>query len=239
MRTSIGAGIDSHNNAEVRALLTPLARLASKYKIAIVGVTHLNKGNGPAMYRATGSLAFVAAARAVFVVIKDPEDPARRLVLPVKNNLAVDNSGLAYRIVTTPAKTPTIGWEPGPVTVTADELMSAMPNERGGGSDQNEAVDWIRAQLKNGPQKAKDLVRRAEEDGLEWRTVHRAKNRLRIKPRKQTFSGGWVWELPKHAPTAHEDDNEDDSEFRQDPVANPQQPRVGVTCSPEDDSHTF
>jgi hypothetical protein len=58
---------DSHKNAEIRGLIAPLAALAAKYGVAIVCVTHLNKsGSGPAIYRSIGSIAFVAAARAVW-----------------------------------------------------------------------------------------------------------------------------------------------------------------------------
>lgn len=90
---------DSHKNAEIRGLLAPLAALAAKYHVAIVLVTHLNKsGNGPAVYRTIGSIAFAAAARAVWGVVKDKDNERRRLMLPVKNNLAADALGLAYSI---------------------------------------------------------------------------------------------------------------------------------------------
>ena len=56
-------GIDSHKNADVRALLSPLSDLAERFNVAIVVVTHLNKGSGAAMYRSVGSIAFTAAAR--------------------------------------------------------------------------------------------------------------------------------------------------------------------------------
>ncbi len=49
---------DSHNDAEVRATLAPLTALASKHHIAVIGITHLNKGGGnEALLRFTGSLA--------------------------------------------------------------------------------------------------------------------------------------------------------------------------------------
>jgi len=56
--------VDSHRNAEVRALLAPLSDLAAKHRVAIIGVSHLNKAAGTeVLMRVTGSLAFVAAAR--------------------------------------------------------------------------------------------------------------------------------------------------------------------------------
>jgi len=76
---------DSYRNSEVRAMLAPLAELAARHGAAILGVSHLRKTlAGDAVLQVTGSLAFVAAARAAYMVIRDAEDPSRRLVLPVK-----------------------------------------------------------------------------------------------------------------------------------------------------------
>jgi RecA-family ATPase len=57
--------VGSHRNAEVRALLTPLSAMAAQLGVAVVAISHLNKGGGAdALSRVTGSLAFVATARA-------------------------------------------------------------------------------------------------------------------------------------------------------------------------------
>jgi RecA-family ATPase len=54
---------DSHNNTDVRARLSPLAELAERYRVAIVCISHTNKSAGSsAIYRTSGSTAFVAAA---------------------------------------------------------------------------------------------------------------------------------------------------------------------------------
>lgn len=66
-------GVDTHRNADIRVVLAPLAELAARHKVAMVCVSHLTKGAGTsAIYRATGSIAFVAAARAAYVVTRDP-----------------------------------------------------------------------------------------------------------------------------------------------------------------------
>ncbi|MFH5804659.1 AAA family ATPase, partial [Alienimonas sp. DA493] len=64
---------DSHKEADVRGVLEPLRRLAEEFGVAVVLVSHLNKGSGAgAMGRVTGSLAFVGAARAAWLISDDP-----------------------------------------------------------------------------------------------------------------------------------------------------------------------
>jgi putative DNA primase/helicase len=94
--------VDTHRNSDVRAVLAPLAKLAQRLGVAIVAVSHLNKGaSASAAYRVTGSIAFTAAVRASLLLAKDKDVPERRLVLPGKNNLGPDNlGGLAYRVAT-------------------------------------------------------------------------------------------------------------------------------------------
>jgi len=85
--------IKSHNNSDVRSALRPLTEVARSYQVAVLAVSHLNKGSEQPQYRVMGSLAFTAAARSVWIVIKDKNNLQRRLVLPVKNNLAPDTGG--------------------------------------------------------------------------------------------------------------------------------------------------
>jgi RecA-family ATPase len=97
--TAYRGGTDSHKNTEVRAVLAPPSALAEKHGMAVLCVSHLTKSSGTeAMMRVTGSLAFVAAARAAFLVAKDKENEAHRLFLPLKVNYGDDHGGLAYEI---------------------------------------------------------------------------------------------------------------------------------------------
>jgi hypothetical protein len=189
-------GTDSHKNADVRCTLAPLQELASRHKVAIVTITHLNKGGSSnAMYRATGSLAFIAAARAAFAVTKDRDDSTRRLVLPVKNNLGNDHTGLAYRIATAENGAPVITWEPNPVEISADEALDTISQDDH--SEREEAAEWLRDTLTDGPVLTSEIQKLAKQVGHAWRTVRRAKDRIGAQAVKQGFSGKWVWELPK------------------------------------------
>ena len=186
---------DTHKNSDVRGLLAPLADLAQRKSVAIVGVTHLNKSSGPAMYRTMGSLAWVAAARSVIAIVKDSNDPSRRLLVPVKNNLGNDLTGLAYRVIPAVNGSPRLEWEPEQIVISADDALQAEE----GATERCEAIEWLEDALAVGAVETTELQKLAKMAGHAWRTVRRAKEELGIKPRKQGFAGKWVWELPKMA----------------------------------------
>ena len=187
--------VDSHRNSDVRGLLAPLADLASRRRVAILAVTHLAKSGGSkAVYRAMGSLAFAAAARAVWTVVKDTDDPQRRLFLPAKMNLAGDPDGLAYRI--TEGR---VAWEPGSVRMHADDAFAAeaaAAERKPRGTERKEAAQWLREQLAGGFLSSKDLIEEGHEIGFSAITLRRAYKEIGGKARKSKFDGGWVWELP-------------------------------------------
>lgn len=94
-----GRAFNPNSVPHVRALLGHLEAIASKYRVAIVCVTHFTKAkSGSALSRVTGSFAFVAAARSVFTVVRKANDPDQRVFAPAKNNLAPDVDALAFRI---------------------------------------------------------------------------------------------------------------------------------------------
>jgi len=185
---------DSHNNADLRTLLTPLGKLAHRSGVAVVAVTHLNKGaGGSASYRICGSIAFTAAPRAVYAVTKDQDDPDRRLLVPVKNNLGDDKTGFAYRIASKPNGAPYLEWEPDLIDVSADEALNPDIDGRQGARE--EAKEFLEDYLQAGPQKAQDVLKGARQIGVNESTLRRAKAELRIHSGKAEFAGGWFWSL--------------------------------------------
>ena len=93
------AGCDDHRDSELRALLGPLSELAAKHRVAVVLVKHLNKGaTVKAVNKVSGSTGYVNAVRAAFIVAPDPEDPDRKLFLPLKFNIGPKPQGFAFRL---------------------------------------------------------------------------------------------------------------------------------------------
>jgi hypothetical protein len=186
----------------VRALLQPLGDLASKHRVAIVAVSHLNKGasGGSALHRVSGSMAFVAAARASFLITKDRDDPLRRLVLPSKNNLAQDSSGMAYRIGLGINGAPRVEWETEAVRISADEALGPMGGDDDGGGE--DVGSWLRELLAEGPMSTKQVEAEASRLGLGWRKVRRAVRRAGVESVREGFGrdARYIWRIKAAEP---------------------------------------
>jgi putative DNA primase/helicase len=193
---------DSHKNSDVRGVLEPIAEMAERTGVAVCSVTHFSKPNAgkatKALHKFIGSIAFVAAARAAFAVLEDPNDKERRLFLHAKNNLAEPPRGLAFRleqvIVAEGIVTSRVDWEPEPITTTADEALVVDDKSS---LALAEAGDFLEALLADGPVPSKEVDAEAEEAGITKATLRRAKASLGITSYKDGMKGGWVWELPK------------------------------------------
>lgn len=191
--------IDTHRDADVRGMLAPLAKLMQSRRIACVSVGHLNKGaGGKALYRATGSVAFAAAARSMWSFSSDPDDSSRMLMLPVKNNLAAPPTGLAYRVV--PGRVaPRIAWEANPVMQTANELLAVeLERQDGRGREWREAAEWLTNELSQGPVPAADLIKSARANGIKDKPLRTAREKLDVQTIREGFGPGakYLWHLP-------------------------------------------
>lgn len=198
----LGTRIDDHKNAAVRSILTPLSKLAEKYGIAIICVTHLNKCESQkAINRMIGSIGFVAAARAAFAVIRDKDDKDKRLFIPIKNNIGNDQTGIAFHIesydLENNIKTSRIKWSNEVINEVADELLCAKP-DREGKSALDEAKEFLYEAVKDGKRLATDIFAQAENEHMSEKTLTRAKRDLGIKSEREGFGSGSkvFWRLP-------------------------------------------
>jgi hypothetical protein len=199
-----GGKFDSHRSTDVRATLAPLHELAARHKVAIVAIDHLNKSGGTtALLRVLNSIAFVAAARAVYFIMRDDDDPDRRLMLAAKNNLGRIRTGLAFKVIEKLAPPPVfeaypaIKWEDEIVDMTADEALAAKHDGRAS-EKLEQAKALLQQMLANGPAKQKDIEAKAKERNIGPKSLKNAKKALGVVASQSDRA--WWWRLPAQEP---------------------------------------
>ena len=201
--------LNPHSDPAVRRALAPIARLAQRRGLAVLVIRHLTKqGSRNPLYRGSGSIGLIGAARSGLLVAPDPDDPAgaRRILASTKSNLGPPPPALAYRLVGAPNGAATIALD-GPSRHTATTLVaSAAPDSASTTLDEARSV--LTAILADGPLPATLVRHQSAQAGVSPRTLDRAKVALGVRSRK--LPDGWVWVLPPpSAPT--------DTQERQDP----------------------
>jgi archaellum biogenesis ATPase FlaH len=188
---------DSHRDAEVRAVLAPLATLAERRRVAILAIAHLNKSaQTAAIYRTGGSIGFVAAARAVHVLASDKRNSQRRIFAPLKNNLAPSAPALAFTIGGAP---PAIQWEREPLAnLNLDELLMVTPSSRPGPDPEElqAAEDFLADYLGDGIAHSRaDVIAAAQGAHISQRTLYRAANALGVTKQREGKPPRSFWRL--------------------------------------------
>jgi hypothetical protein len=117
---------DTNHEGESRKVLAGLAELAKQSRCAVLAIRHFRKGAADsAQGRVIGSVAFTAAARAVYGVTPDPEDEDYRLLLCLKCNLAADTFGYRFRVTETAVGDPFVSWDSEHEYRSAEELLGS------------------------------------------------------------------------------------------------------------------
>ena len=183
--------VGAQNDQSVRQLLSALSVSAERADCTFLLVRHLRKaGSHKAVYRGSGSIAFIAAARTGLLAAPDPRAPDRCVLAVTKSNLADTPHSLGYRIRSKADGLPVVDWL-GRVEVDANELNamrdSVRPRER--------AITWLREELASGPRKSAEVLAAAVAAGIPERTVLRAKADLGIVSRQlgERSGNAWYW----------------------------------------------
>ena len=186
------AGVNSWSDQSVRSVLTPLANFADEMGVCILVVRHLSKhGISHALYRGGGSIGIIGIARVGLLAGVDPENENSRILACVKNNLAPKPPSLKYEMEPV-GDYFRIRWV-GVSEKTANDIL-VLSNENQSAID--EAKEFLKDILSNGPVKASDVFKQGREIGLSEKTIKRAKKMLEITSLKLDFSSGWVWQFP-------------------------------------------
>lgn len=197
--TSFLEGADDHKNSELRELLTPIGQIAGQRKVAVVFITHINKGGGgkvDAVMRIIGSVAWSTAVRAAHMFCEDPDDSEKCLFLVAKINGAKKRKGIAYKIKqldeTEMDGDAKVEWL-GEVDTTANEAMSGTGKKKSRGEDAAEwLIDRFREKLF---WSSKDLFDEAKAHGISESALWEAKRNLDLPKAKKTIlpNGATVW----------------------------------------------
>jgi hypothetical protein len=198
--------LDSHKDHSIRQALDPLNRLAERTGCSVLGLVHLNKGQGADLLdRVLGSRAFTAAARSVIGVVEDPEDDGTRLVVHAKSNLGAKSpDAIVFRVAS--AAVPTDDGEIADVGVA--EILGTRPIDlsdvmTASGTDESEEVSdvgaWLLTYLRDqgGESLRVDVMEAAKKAGHSMDQVKRARKRTGVvSERTQEVPSRTMWFHP-------------------------------------------
>jgi AAA domain len=196
----LGGGADMYKDTDLRRVLTPLALMAERTGVAVILVRHLNKNGGaPALHRGLGGVGFIGVARLALLFAANPDAPDEVLVSRYKGNIGAPPPTLAYRIVQVgdAENMPRVSWQ-GERKTTAEVALAAQTGafaDKETRSATDEAIEWLRAYLADGPHPAKEVQNAAKVDGITEKVLRTARLRICKKPDKEGMQGGWRWEL--------------------------------------------
>jgi hypothetical protein len=175
----LDAAVATNSDQSVRRALSPLACLVDRCDCAALLLRHLNKkGGGQALYRGGGSIGLLAACRSGWLLAADPQEPQRRVLAQIKNNLAPLQSSLAFAVQPHPDGPPGLCWL-GETAMQANELLGgALPAAE---TECERAQAFLEEFLRSGPRTARAVWEAAVKEGLSKRTLQRGREKLEIR----------------------------------------------------------
>jgi putative DNA primase/helicase len=211
----LGDSTDSHNDHSVRRALQPLKSMAENTGAAVICVRHLNKAPSgtKALYRSSGSIGFIGAARAAYVVAEDPNDADMRIFAPTKTNLTRKPAALRYEIDHTEDGIPFVRWK-GSVELSAQMVLDGPERETSETHEESKSRRRLREAaaaclvdlLADGPKTWAELCELAREDGFSERTLVRARTDSNlVKIYGAQGQASTLWARPDRLPNAESD----------------------------------
>ena len=183
---------DMYRPNVIRQLLSFLKEIAEDGSTAVLIIRHLTKAKqDKAIYRGGGSMDVIGAARSAFLVCDHPNQSSTKLVVHIKHNIAVRGQTLCYEIQGEKGGVATLNWL-GSSDITIDDLVSS---EVGAGTSAlDEAIQFLRSFLKDGPVATIKVQEEAAARGISVKTLERARQSVRVKSKKKRSK--WFLSLP-------------------------------------------
>jgi len=208
MASHLTGGIKRHSD-NIRVVTDQLYEIGVATGCAFLVIEHALKrvtssADPLSMIGGSGS-GLPAAARAAYLFGKDPKDGDRRLLAPVKLNIAEWPKTLSYEVDT--VELDSVSSVPflvpqGETDATASSLLQ-KPNDRDPGRPPDKraaASEWLAQYLfdQGKPVKAGLVIEDARQRGITTRTLKRAADDLSIVRKPPGGGRHCTWELPDH-----------------------------------------
>jgi putative DNA primase/helicase len=175
---------DAHRSNEVRRDMQPLVDLAERYGLAVLGVHHLTKGTqgGDPVERISGSIAFGALTRVLFVTMRE-RGTDRRMFMRAKSNIGPDDNGFLYDLsrveVASGIQGQRVDW--GAVVVgSARDIMKSAEMEPEVRSAKESVQDDIEQLLAAGPMGGTELNEKLVKLGHKLGTINVARAEMKL-----------------------------------------------------------
>lgn len=198
LNTYIGRA-DTHKASEVTQAFGIFKDIAIQFNCSVLVLRHLTKGNGSAIYRGQGSIAFAGSARVVMSVGVDPNDTETRAMAITKINFAKAPKALTFRIEERPKGKSEFIWGDF-VDLTAQEILDASAEARAEGKTgqgMQDAMEFLEATLPPGTKSDESkLYRMAEKRSIDPKLLDRAAAKMGVLKKKRKKDKVPYWEMP-------------------------------------------
>lgn len=182
---------DAGKNNQVRRALSPVKDFAEEMGIAVLGITHFNKGtSGRAISRIIDSVAFVGLPRVVMIAFKKRGNGS--LIMRAKSNIGPDNGGYEFYTFVEPLmgydgiSANRVGWK-GYIEGSADEHLKEAESDSidEPANSIEKAEKFLMDELQDGyRQESAVLIEKAKGLGISESMFFKAKKALDFKSRK-------------------------------------------------------
>jgi hypothetical protein len=191
VRCFLGGG--TRRTFDLEQAVSELADLAQRWNLAVVVVSVEASSANRRLKPVTTALA--ETARSIWTVVRDLEDPDRRLLLPVKSPLSARPTGWAFSI-----QEGVLEWEPERVKRSAADFAAQVQERKRGrtskSADDREwawALAWLAQQLAAGSVPVDTLRKDARDCNVTAPLLRRAFFALDCEAVRETNADPWHW----------------------------------------------
>jgi putative DNA primase/helicase len=199
---------NSHNNGNVRNDLQPVIDLLMKHHCAGIGIHHLTKGSAgnDVVERFSGSLAFAAIARVLFIATKRLKGCAggSRAFVRAESNIGPSDGGFAYDLDIVKMgdiDASIVTWREA-LEGSAKDILEEVEEIKGEEKLDNTRISRAKfslgLKLRNGEVQSNDIEKWRIEESISKRCLTAAQNALGVIPHRKKVDSieFWYWQLP-------------------------------------------